>query len=241
MIDPDHRKVDRMDDPWDGFNSRKKGSGLFALSLLLILIPSMFWGKGVYQVMAAADRSCRSIDTLVKSNAVSILYVADNASDGKSNWEKFDTLEEAKKAGSGGYSRSAKVYFNNSLVVRVDLELKSPSKEWVHYIRYYFRDDGTLEKSSSDFRRFGAYDQERGMEQEFLVKVLRDKYFDLMGKMVKKGSPRFFNMSTMREMKNVVYTDGPWPIYAKTLQLPFAGILKPVETPALSNHGETIR
>jgi len=133
--------------------------------------------------------------------------------------------EGASKASSGGFLRNAKVYLDNTLPVRVDLEMKSPSKEWVLYARYYFREDGTLQKTHSDFRRFGAYEKDKGMEQEFLVKVLRDKYYDSKGKMVKKVSPRFFNMSTMREMKDVVYKDGPWPIYSQVTQLPFYGIL----------------
>lgn len=221
---------------WKKFKSTKNGSNFLTLAFLLFLPPSVFWGSNLYRVVAAADRSCRSIDASVKSNALSIEYLVETNSDAPTTWEKFDAPADAQKASSGGFLRNAKVYLENTLPVRVDLELKSPSKEWVHYVRYYYREDGTLQKSHSDFRRFGAYEKDKGMEQEFLVKVLRDKYYDSTGKMVKKTSPRFFNMSTMREIKDVVYTDGPWPIYSRTTQLPFYPILKPPDQPEKLKH-----
>jgi hypothetical protein len=230
------RKVGRMGDSWKGFKLSKSRSGFLAPAFFLFLIPSVFWGTSVFQVVTKADQSCRAIDASIKSNAVSIEYLVETASDGPATWTRFDAPEDAQKAASVGYLRNAKVYLNNTLPVRVDLELKSPSKEWVHYVRYYFRQDGTLEKSHSDFRRFGAYEKDKSMDQEFLVKVLRDKYYDSMGKMVRKGSPRFFNMSTMREMKEVVYKDGPWPIYSQTKQLPFYGILQPLDPPEKPKH-----
>ncbi len=208
------------------FKSPKNGHDFWALILFLFLPPSVFWGMSVYQVVSAANRSCQSIDALVKSNAISIKYLVEVGSGRPATWEEFDAPEGAQKVSASGSFRNAKVYLKNTLPVRVDLELKSPSKEWVHYVRYYYREDGTLEKTHSDFRRFGAYEKDKGMEQEFLVKVLRDKYYDSKGKMVKKVSPRFFNMSNMREVKDVVYADGPWPIYPQATQLPFYGILR---------------
>ena len=176
---------------------------------------------------AAVDHSCQSIDVLVKNKAVSIEYLVETHFAGPGAWEKFGTAEEAEKAATGGNSRNAKVFYKNDLPARVDLELKSPSREWVHYVRYYFREDGTLQKTHSDFRRFGAYEKEKGMEQQFLVKVLRDRYFAATGKCFKKSGARCFNMSNMRELRDVVFTDGPWPIYAQTKALPFYGLLKP--------------
>ena len=220
-----------MGDSWKGFKLPRSRPAFLTSVFLLLLVPSVFWGKGVFQIVTKADQSCRAIDVSIKSNALSIEYLVETASDGSSTWKKFDTPEDAQKAASVGYLRNAKIYLNNTLPVRVDLELKSPTKEWVHYVRYYFREDGTLQKSHSDFRRFGAYEKDKGTDQEFLVKVLRDKYYDSMGKMVRKGNPRFFNMSTMREMKEVVYKDGPWPIYPQTKLLPFSGILQPSDLP----------
>ncbi len=219
-----------MDVLRDGFKSSNDGFLFSTVTFFLLLVPSLFWGMGVYQVVTKANRSCQSIDESVKSNAVSLEYLVEIDSAGSAIWKKTDAPEDIPKAAPSGSMRNAKVYLNGTLPVRVDLELKSPSKEWVHYVRYYYREDGTLEKTHSDFRRFGAYEKEKGMEQEFLVKVLRDKYYDSKGKMVKKTSPRFFNMSTKREMNNVVYTDGPWPIYPKAEQLPFYGMLKPTDS-----------
>jgi hypothetical protein len=214
-----------MGDFSNGFTSRKNPAPFLTATFLLFSVPSVFWGGSVFRVVNAANQSCQAIDTSVKSKTLSTEYLVEIAWGGPATWEKFDSPEDAKKAVPGGYLSDATVYFSGDLPVRVDCETKSPTKEWVQYARYYFREDGTLQKTHSDFRRFGAYEREKGMEQEFLVKVLRDKYYDSKGKMVKKTSPRFFNTSNGREMKDVVFTDGPWPAYSQTKLLPFYDLL----------------
>jgi hypothetical protein len=217
---------------WNGIASRKNPAPFLTAIFILFSVPSIFWGGNVFRVVNAANRSCKTIDDSVKSNALTMVYLVESTSDGQAAWKKFDSPEDAKKAVPGGYLREATVYLSGDLPVRVDCETKSPTKEWVQYARYYFREDGSLQKTHSDFRRFGAYEKEKGMEQEFLVKVLRDKYYDSGGKMVRKTSPRFFNTSNGREMKDVVFTDGPWPIYAQTKILPFYDVLlKSAEPP----------
>lgn len=221
-----------MGDFWNGFALWKNPGPFLTVTFLLFSVPSVFWGGNVFRVVNATNRSCQTIDESVKSSGLTIDYLVETALDGQAAWKKFDSPEDAKKGLPGGYLRDATVYLSGDLPVRVDCETKSPTKEWVQYARYYFREDGSLEKTHSDFRRFGAYEKEKGMEQEFLVKVLRDKYYDSRGKMVKKGSPRFFNTSNGREMKDVVFTDGPWPIYAQTKMLPFYDVLlKSAEPP----------
>jgi hypothetical protein len=221
-----------MGDVWNRFGSRRNQPPFLALLFLFFLCPSVFWGGNIFRVVNAANQSCQAIDASVKSDALSIEYLVEAALGGPATWEKFDNTEDAKKAIPGGYLREATVYFSGDLPVRVDCETKSPTKEWVQYARYYYREDGSLQKTHSDFRRFGAYEKEKGMEQEFLVKVLRDRYYDSNGKMVKKSAPRFFNTSNGREMKDVVFTDGPWPIYAQTKMLPFYDVLlKSAEPP----------
>jgi hypothetical protein len=221
-----------MGDFSNRFASWKNPAPFLTVTFLLFSAPSVFWGGNVFRVVNAANQSCQAIDTSVKSNALPVEYLVEATGEGPSTWRKFESPEDAKKAFPGGSLSNATVYFGGDSPVRVDCETKSPTKEWVQYARYYFREDGTLQKTHSDFRRFGAYEREKGMEQEFLVKVLRDKYYDSKGKMVKKTSPRFFNTSNGREMKDVVFTDGPWPVYSRTKMLPFYDLLlKSADTP----------
>ncbi len=63
------------------------------------------------------------------------------------------------------------------------------------------------------------------MEQEFLVRVLRDRFYDSTGKLLKKSAPRFLNMSNGREARDVVFTDEPWTVYLKSEKLPFSNLL----------------
>jgi hypothetical protein len=221
-----------------GFYWRILWNRFVTLFSFCFLFPGTFWGASVSQQIMVATKSCQSIDASFKKGSLAVQFFTEAGPEGETAWKKFDSLEEAQKACPRGCFENAQVYLDGPLPVLTVLELKSPTKEWVQHVRYYFREDGTLQKTHSEFKRFGAYEKDKGMEQEFLVKVLRDRFYGSNGKLLKKMSPRYFNTSTMREMKNVVFVDGPWPIYLRTKDLPFYDFLNPTATPeeAKTNH-----
>jgi|GEM_PF-3466755 len=208
-----------------------RGCWGLVLVLLLSSFGSNLWGASVFSQINSASNSCKAIDESLKANKLTCLYLFEAESDGTPSWKKFENEEDGQKFFPKGSFKSAKAYFDGPQLVYVYYELKSPTKEWVQYLRYYFRPDGSLLRTNSDFRRFGAYEKEKGMEQEFLVKVLRDKYYSATGKNLKKSQARFFNMSTGQELRKVVFIDGPWPLFVKTQELPFYNLIKDEGSP----------
>lgn len=171
------------------------------------------------------DKSCKAMDAILKENkgspdgAPQVFAVV--SSDAPQEWKAFPSEADLQEACPKGWYRRALYYRLPQDRVFVSCEFKGPSKEWVQYVKFYYREDGTLEKIHSDYRRFGAYEKSKGMEQQFLVKVLRDRYYDSDGKCIKKTAPRCFNVSNGREFRDVVFTDASWPVFQRVENLPF--------------------
>ena len=200
------------------------------LSSLLLVSPA--WAGSLAKKLGEIRASCSSIDLQVKNGGLTARYFAAVPAGQAVSWSEFPSEAELDAADKKGFSRKATVYLKGPVIELVSLEAKSPSKEWVHYLKYYFGDDGSLEKIHSDFRRFGAYQRDKGDEQQFLVKVIRERFYDSKGKCVKKTAPRFFNTSTGRELKDVVFKDEAWPVYPSVDQLPFHEWLQAGSAPA---------
>ena len=171
------------------------------------------------------DKSCKAIEAALKGNDGSVgsspQVFAVLSPEAPEEWKSFAGLAELQEASPKGCYRKALLYHLPQNLFFVSCEFKGPSKEWVQYLKFYYREDGTLEKIHSDYRRFGAYEKSKGMEQQFLAKVLRDRYYDSDGKCVKKTAPRCFNVSNGREYRDVVFTDAPWPVFQRVEKLPF--------------------
>ena len=207
--------------------------GLVALFTLLCCT-STAWAKSSAKESKAIQKSCSAIDSQVKSGALTLRYFAALSAARPDAWAEFPTEAAQQAACSKGFYGKASAYFQGQGPVLAAFELKSPTKEWVHYLHCYYRQDGSLQKIHSDFRRFGAYQKGKGDEQEFLVKVIRDRYYGANGKVIKKSAPRFFNTSTGGEMRDVVFKDVAWPSYPSVEKLPFYGLIQasPASTPA---------
>jgi hypothetical protein len=149
--------------------------------------------------------------------------------DNGSHWVSFGSKDAAEKGNPKGFWKGAQVYADGDKVTLMEMEIKTPTKEWVQKIAYYFRADGTLEKAHSNFRTFGAYEKKKGPEHQFLAKVLRDRFYDAKGKCIKRSTPVISNASNHREMQNVVFTDGSWPFYSNVSNLPFVATQPPAK------------
>ncbi|HJT23540.1 MAG TPA: hypothetical protein VJ873_03135 [bacterium] len=210
-----------------------KRSWLIGFFTFLLCFPTA-WAKSAGKESKNIQQSCSAIDLDLKNNALSIRYFAALSPAQPNAWTEFHNEVDLQKACSKGFARKASAYFKAQVPVLIEFELKSPTKEWVNYLKCYYRVDGSLEKIHSDFRRFGAYQKGKGDEQQFLVKVIRDRYYDPRGKCIKKSSPRFFNTSTGGELKDVVFKDVAWPLYLSVEKLPFYQLLQASTTPTPS-------
>lgn len=201
------------------------GSLSFSVLLALFLLPprpALCKKTNNTKLLSETLHSCREIDDKVKAGTLAGIYWAELAEENESHWVSFSSKEAAEKAQPKGFWKGAWVYREGDKVQLVEMEIKTPTKEWVQKITYYFRPDGTLQKAHSDFRTFGAYERKKGPEHQFLAKVLRDRFYDGKGKCIKKSAPRISDATNHREVRDVIFTDGAWPLYMKESELPFA-------------------
>ena len=204
-----------------------------ALFFLIVLSVSFLtthpaFSKKINNAKALSEtaRSCREIDTKLKVGALHGAYWVKGEGENAA-WTSYGSKEAAEKANPKGFWKGAWVYQDEEKVRLVEMEIKTPTKEWIQKISYYFRSDGTLQKAHSDFRTFGAYEKKKGPEHQFLAKVLRDRFYDEKGKCIKRSPPRISDATNHREVRDVVFTDGAWPLYPNTLRLPFPASSEP--------------
>ena len=109
----------------------------------------------------------------------------------------------------------AYVWRERGRLVAANFTFTSGSGDWVHYIDYYFRPDGSLAKIDADLNTFYGH-----------LTALRTLYFNKSGKLLRKIS-HFYSMSDKKSIKpNEEFTDEKIYIYKKVSQLPFASLLK---------------
>ena len=99
-------------------------------------------------------------------------------------------------------------------VVGVNCTFQSPSRDWVHFVMYYYRPDGTLAKIHARLNTFHGN-----------ITVIREKYYSDTGKLLKE-STRFFDLETKRKRKpSNDFENEEVPLYMKTSDLPFKDLL----------------
>ncbi len=224
-----------INDRWKTAGLRAKFAPIGFMISLLGLSSPLLWA-GTAKELGQINLSCKAIDSDFKSNALSPRFFAALSYTQPVSWTEYPSETALQTACPKGCFRKASAYFKGPAPVLVSLEFESPTKEWVQNLKYYFREDGTLQKIHSDFRRFGAYEEGKGQEQQFLVKVIRDRFYDNHGKCIKKSSPRCFNTSNGREVKDAVFKDEPWPLYATVEKLPFYALAQPAPAPTPSKN-----
>jgi hypothetical protein len=201
-------------------------SGLAAIWFLGLLATQVWAGSGLELIQI--NKSCAEMDKDSKGAQVVSMttqYFAAISSGATEEWKSFNSEPELQTACPKGCYRQAVVYSLSGGPLLASCEFEAGNKEWVQHLKYYFRPDGSLEKIHSDLRKFGAYEKSKGMEQQFLVKALRDYFYDSEGKCIKKSKTRCFNTSNGREVDDAVFTDVPIPVYKQTTKLPFYSLL----------------
>ena len=151
------------------------------------------------------------IDRFIKVNKKHRIF-GDVANENSENakWKEFKTQKVFDDAGC---YQSAFVYSRNSKVVAANFMFTSPSGDWAHYINYYYRDDGSLAKISARLNTF-----------EGNVSVLRDRYYDVSGKLL-HSTVRYLDLQTHKSIKKADFQDMPIPMYRKVSALPFSKLL----------------
>jgi hypothetical protein len=107
----------------------------------------------------------------------------------------------------------AYIWSRKGNVVAVGFTFQSGSRDWAHFVTYYFREDGTLAKIHSRLNTFYGG-----------VTAIRDQYYGSNGRLL-KTTARFLDMQTQKPKKNPSFQDEPTPVYLNVRKLPFFKLL----------------
>jgi hypothetical protein len=108
---------------------------------------------------------------------------------------------------------SCDVWTRDGKVVLAFFGFTSGSGDWYHFIKYYYRGDGTLAKIQARLNTFAGN-----------VSVLRDRYYDTNGKLL-KSTRRYLDLQTHKPVKKADFHDDPIPMFSKASALPFHRLL----------------
>lgn len=202
----------------------------FALALLLLLSTQRATAQTKTQnpvedvakttAIAGIDAYSKSVDQFIKRKQKSARIFANVASDdeqARDLWKEFKTEKERDAADTGGnLNENAYVWHMNGKLVGANFTFQSPSRDWAHFVMYYFREDGTLAKTESTLNTFYGN-----------VTILRTTYYDTNGRAL-RSNVRYRDLNTQKPLKRPKdFFDEPTPVYAKVSALPFHRLLVP--------------
>lgn len=199
---------------------------LLALSLAMLLVGASVTAQTGASLstsqptgkVAEIETYVKDLDAYVKRNEKSARIFADTSSgmtDDKAKWQEFKTEQEREATDTGeNLNQNAYVWTSGGKIIGANFTLQSPSRDWVHYVMYYFRGDGTLAKSESTLNTFQGD-----------ITVIRQDYYNSKGILL-KGTTHCKDLKTQRSKPCGEYQEQPIPSYKNIRQLPFYSLLK---------------
>lgn len=162
-----------------------------------------------------SDAYSRKIDLFIKRHQKSEMIFGNVSSTEKSKWRKFKTDSAREKADTGeNLNENALVWRDKGKVIAANFTFQSGSRDWAHYVMYYFRPDGTLAKVDATLNTFYGN-----------MTVERAFYFDKNGKLIHKVA-RYLDLTSQKPRKpNDGFLDNEVIFYKKVSKLPFAFLL----------------
>ncbi len=189
---------------------------------LAILAPAQTNTKSVKTARATEktriEAYCQGLDAYAKNNPKLGRIFADVSSDGenqKSQWREFESEAEREKADTGdNLNENDIVWSKDGAVVLVSCTFQSPSRDWAHFVSYYFRADGTLAKVRARLNTF--YGE---------MTVIRARFYDSKGRLL-SSSQQFLDLKTQKKKKpSAEFQDDSFPLYRTVRALPFYSML----------------
>jgi hypothetical protein len=163
----------------------------------------------------------KKTDALVKRAKKPHLVFADTSDyndDSKSKWQKFASEKALEKFRETSETYTiAYNWLQRGKLVQSTFTLFSPSGDWAQYDYYYFRENGTIAKTSSELRTFYGD-----------LIVLRNFYFDGKGKLLRQTT-QYRDLRTKKPVKKPKgedYQNSDVKIYKTVRQMPFANLIK---------------
>jgi hypothetical protein len=163
-----------------------KNNALFLILLLVLFNQNLAQTRTVVQI----DEYAKTVSHLRQTQKQRIF--ADVSSDWKKSiWQEFKNEKMRDNADTGdNLNENAYVWMKDGKIVSTTFTFQSPSRDWAHFVTYYFRADGTLAKAESTLNTFYGN-----------VTADRNYYFDLKGKIVKQNV-KYLDLKTQKPIKS---------------------------------------
>lgn len=133
----------------------------------------------------------------------------------KSRWMEFKTQAAMEAAGTGdNLNEQAFVWRDKGNVVCVKLTQTSPSGDWVQFVVYYFRADGSLAKLDAELNTFYGD-----------VTVKRTRSFSETGRLL-QSTTKYFDLKSQKPIKEPKdFYNKPVAVFTNVGRLPFSHLL----------------
>jgi hypothetical protein len=162
--------------------------------------------------LASINSQVRQIDRFVKLNNKRRRVFGD-VGDQEENWREFKGKVAKGETDPDDLDEVAYVWARKGKVVAAEFTFQSESRDWYHFVTYYFREDGTLAKIHSRLNTFYGS-----------VTAIRDQYYGSKGRVL-KSTARFLDIQTQKPKKKPNFQDEPTPVYLNVRKLPFFKLL----------------
>lgn len=190
----------------------------FAFSFVLIF--SLFTQvQAQIETIAQINKYAKSVLSLMERTKQRIF--ADVSSDArKPNWKEFKTEKKREGADTGNnLNENAYIWTKEGKIVSATFTFQSPSRDWAHFVTYYFRPNGTLAKAESTLNTFYGN-----------VTAERNYYFDSKGKILKQDV-NYLDLKTQKpinlkeRIKTEEFFDREVKFFKNTNKLPFIKLI----------------
>jgi len=136
-----------------------------------------------------------------------------NVGDEQDHWKEFKGKPAKGETDPDDLNEVAYVWARKGKVVAAGFTFQSDSRDWAHYVTYYFRADGTLAKIHAQLNTFYGD-----------ISVVRNKFYNSNGKLL-RTSTRYLDLQSKKSRKRGDFQDEPIPVYRTVRSLPFYRIL----------------
>ena len=181
----------------------------------LLLLSSLAVGqdrKTHLPALVSIDSYAKKVDRFTKRNDKRRRTFG-NVGDEQDHWKEFKGKVAKGETDPEDLDEVAYVWVRTGRVVAASFAFQSGSRDWAHYVTYYFREDGTLAKIHAQLNTFYGD-----------ISVVRDKFYSSSGELL-RTSTRYLNLESQKLRKRGDFTDEPIPVYLKVRDLPFSKLL----------------
>ena len=161
--------------------------------------------------VASINAYVKQVDRFIKINETR-KRIFGEVGDEEDSWREFKG-DAAKSETPEDLDQFAYVWTRSRKIVAAGFTFQSGSRDWAHFVTYYFRADGTLAKIHSRLNTFYGN-----------TSAIRDKYYGANGKLL-RTTARYLDMDTGKPNKHPNFQEERLPVYLSVRKLPFFKLL----------------